>query len=86
MSDKICGHAKSFSTRCIECELISAREGLAWAKDSFAQYSKLVAKLEAEQLMAASLSLSRPLRADEPAHPSQQLDTPDNADVGGASK
>ena len=49
MSDKICGHARPFSTRCIECELISAREGLAWAKDSFDKNSKLVAKLEAEK-------------------------------------
>jgi hypothetical protein len=59
MTDKICGHAKTFSTRCIECELVSAREGLGWAKDSFDKFSKLVAKLEAEQRMSASLALPR---------------------------
>jgi hypothetical protein len=60
MTDKICGHAKPFSSRCIECELMSAREGLAWAKDNLDKYGKLVVKLEAEQRMSGSLALPRP--------------------------
>lgn len=52
MSYKICGHARPFAARCIECELISAREGLAWAKDSFDKHSKLIAKLEAEKKLS----------------------------------
>jgi hypothetical protein len=70
MSYRICGHARPFAVRCIECELVSAREGLAWAKDSFDKYSKLVAKLEAEQRMSAGLALSRP--AQEPQAPSNR--------------
>ena len=53
---KSCGHSKSFSERCIECELVLAREGLAWAKDNLNTYSKLIIKLEAErELGEASL-------------------------------
>lgn len=51
-----CGHAKSFASRCIECELISAREKLAWAKDDFDKYGKLVIKLEAEKRMSEQIS------------------------------
>lgn len=57
MSDKICGHARLFAARCIECELISAREGLAWAKEGIDKYSKLVAKLEAEQRLSHAAAL-----------------------------
>ena len=57
MNDKICGHAKLFSTRCVDCELISAREGLAWAKDSFDKYSKLVVKLEAEKKLSEQAAI-----------------------------
>jgi hypothetical protein len=53
-----CGHAKSFTDRCIDCELVSAREGLAWAKDGVEKYSKLIAKLEAEQQMQAEMIAS----------------------------
>jgi len=48
---KQCGHAKTFAVRCIECELVSAREGLAWARDNVNLYGKLIVKLEAEQQM-----------------------------------
>lgn len=46
-----CGHKRLFKTRCIDCELIMAREAVAHAKDSLDKYSKLVVKLEAEQRM-----------------------------------
>ena len=55
MSDRECSHSKTFKTRCIECELISAREALAWAKQNANEYSKLVIKLEAEQRLSSSL-------------------------------
>lgn len=45
---KECSHNRTFKTRCIECELIMAREAVAHARDNFNQYSKLVVKLEAE--------------------------------------
>lgn len=45
----ICGHGKMFKKRCIECELVSAREGLATAKENMNLYGKLIAKLEAER-------------------------------------
>lgn len=53
---KGCDHAKAFKERCIECEIVSAREGLAWAQDSFCQYSKLIAKLEAEKRLSDQIS------------------------------
>jgi hypothetical protein len=56
---KECGHAKSFKDRCIECELVSAREGLAWAKDNLNQYSKLIEKLEAEKRLSDQVLLRR---------------------------
>lgn len=50
---KACSHALPFQVRCIECELISARESVAWAKDNLDKYGKLVEKLEAEKKMNA---------------------------------
>ncbi|MCK1281499.1 hypothetical protein IVB46_40405, partial [Bradyrhizobium sp. 61] len=44
---KGCGHGRPFKQRCIDCELVSAREGLAWAKEGVEKYSKLIVKLEA---------------------------------------
>jgi hypothetical protein len=41
---------------------MSAREGMAWAKDNLDKYSKLIVKLDAEQRMSATLALSRPPR------------------------
>jgi len=46
---KGCSHGKTFEERCIECELVSAREGLRWAKESVEKYSERIAKLEAER-------------------------------------
>lgn len=44
-----CGHGRSFKERCIECELVSANEGLANARENLNHYGKVVAKLEAEK-------------------------------------
>lgn len=56
---KGCSHARSFKERCVGCELVSAREALAWAKDGVEKYSKLIIKLEAEkQLRAEMIGLS----------------------------
>lgn len=52
--DRECSHKKPFAIRCIDCELIMAREALAHARDNLNQYSKLVVKLEAEQRMQTS--------------------------------
>lgn len=52
---KGCGHGRPFKQRCIDCELMSAREGLAWAKDDVEKYSKLIVKLETEQQMQAEM-------------------------------
>lgn len=52
---KGCGHAKTFKERCIACELVSAREGLAWAREGVEKYSKLIIKLEAEQQLQAEM-------------------------------
>jgi hypothetical protein len=57
-TERECSHSRTFKARCIECELIMAREALAHAKDRLNQYSKLVVKLEAEQRMNDTLSLS----------------------------
>lgn len=57
-AERECSHKRPFETRCIECELIMAREAEAHAKDSLNLYSKLVVKLEAEQRMQASLQQS----------------------------
>lgn len=46
--EKTCGHARSFKERCVECELILAREGLAFAQQKIEKYSKLIAELEPE--------------------------------------
>jgi len=48
MSDrKGCGHGKLFTEPCIECQLISAREGLKWAQENVERYSCRIAELEA---------------------------------------
>ena len=52
-----CGHDKSFKERCIECELVLVREGLAWSEQKAGEYREAVSRLEAE---LASLSLPRP--------------------------
>jgi hypothetical protein len=57
-TDRECSHKRPFKVRCIECELIMAREALNHAKDSLNQYSKLVVKLESEQRMNAALQQS----------------------------
>ena len=54
-TERKCSHKRPFKVRCIECELIMAREAVAHAKDGLNQYSKLVVKLEAEQRMSATL-------------------------------
>jgi hypothetical protein len=46
---KGCSHGKTFAEPCIECKLVSAREGLAWATQSVDRYSKLIAELEVEK-------------------------------------
>lgn len=56
--ERKCSHSKTFKTRCIECELIMAREAVAHAKDNLDKYGKLVVKLEAEQRMQVALSHS----------------------------
>jgi hypothetical protein len=53
-AERECSHNRTFKTRCIECELIMAREAEAHAKFSLNQYSKLVVKLEAELRMNAA--------------------------------
>lgn len=55
MSERECSHNRAFKARCIECELIMAREALAHAKDNLEKYSKLVVKLEAEKHLADQL-------------------------------
>jgi hypothetical protein len=55
-TERECSHKRTFKTRCIECELIIAREAVAHAKDNLDKYGKLVVKLEAEQRMNAALS------------------------------
>lgn len=57
-TERECSHKRTFKTRCIECELIMAREAVEHAKDNFNQYSKLVVKLEAEQRMNVAPSPS----------------------------
>lgn len=49
MTRKGCGHGKTFDERCIECELVLAREGERWAKESLALYRAKIAKLEQEK-------------------------------------
>jgi hypothetical protein len=44
-----CGHGKTFAEPCIDCQLVLAREGLAWATQSVDRYSKLIAELEVEK-------------------------------------
>lgn len=41
-----CSHGKTFKEPCTECQLVLAREGLAWALQSVDKYSKLIADLE----------------------------------------
>jgi hypothetical protein len=43
-----CGHNKSFKERCIECELVLVREGLAWSERKASEYRDAVVRLEAE--------------------------------------
>jgi hypothetical protein len=43
---KGCSHGKTFAEPCIECKLVSAREGLAWAQQGVERYSKLIEELE----------------------------------------
>lgn len=57
MSERECSHKRTFKTRCIECELIMAREAVAHAKDNFDKYNKLVVKLECEKKMSDSLNV-----------------------------
>lgn len=57
-TERECSHNRTFKTRCIECELILAREAVAHAKDNLDKYGKLVVKLEAEQRMQVALSRS----------------------------
>lgn len=45
---KGCSHGRTFEEPCVECKLVSAREGLAWAEQNTKKYSKLIAELEAE--------------------------------------
>lgn len=40
-----CSHGKTFKEPCTECQLVLAREGLAWALQSVEKYSKLIAEL-----------------------------------------
>jgi len=40
-----CGHGKTFKEPCTECQLVLAREGLAWALQSVEKYSKFIAEL-----------------------------------------
>jgi len=40
-----CGHGKTFNEPCTECQLVLAREGLAWALQSVEKYSKFIAEL-----------------------------------------
>lgn len=58
ISDKRCSHGKTFKVRCIDCELILARERLASATDDVDKYGKLIVKLEAEQRL--SLAAAHP--------------------------
>lgn len=44
-----CSHGKTFKEPCIECQLVLAREGLAWAQQSVAKYSKFIAEFEPER-------------------------------------
>ncbi|WP_448043779.1 hypothetical protein [Bradyrhizobium liaoningense] len=43
-----CGHGKTFKEPCIECQLVLAREGLAWAIKRVEKYSKFIADLAPE--------------------------------------
>jgi hypothetical protein len=44
-----CSHGKTFDEPCIDCKLVLAREGLAWATQSVERYSAQIAELEAEK-------------------------------------
>lgn len=44
-----CGHGKTFDERCIDCELVLAREGERWAQESLIRYRAKIAKLEQER-------------------------------------
>jgi len=46
---KQCGHGKRYDERCVECEIVSAREGLAWAKIDVERYEARLAQLEIEK-------------------------------------
>jgi hypothetical protein len=46
---KSCGHGKRYAERCIECETVSAREGLGWAKRDLEHYEMKLRLLEAEK-------------------------------------
>jgi hypothetical protein len=43
-----CSHGKTLAEPCIDCKLVLAREGLAWAQQGVERYSKLIAEMEGE--------------------------------------
>lgn len=45
---KGCSHGKTFSQRCVECDLLLAREGERWALADVAKYRARIALLESE--------------------------------------
>ena len=49
MTRKGCSHGKTFDERCIDCELVLAREGERWAQESLVLYRTKIAKLEQEK-------------------------------------
>ena len=50
---KECSHGRTFSERCIDCELVSAREGERWALESLTKYRDRIEKLEREKATEA---------------------------------
>lgn len=49
MKRKGCSHGKTFDERCIDCELVLAREGLRWSQEGVERYTQQIARLEAEK-------------------------------------
>ncbi len=55
-----CGHSKTIAERCMECELVSAREALSFAQQDVEKYSAKIARLEAEQCAGISAECGNP--------------------------
>jgi len=64
MKRKGCSHGKTFDERCIDCELVLAREGLRWSQEGVERYTQQIARLETEKrvIMRSDVQVSYEMR------------------------